>query len=195
MVVVQLKLTSKDGDEVVIREPCMSDARALMRYINSVIREGKSGIVLDRPVTLKQEEEWLRARLDEMKKRATVMLVAELDGKIVGNCHISRKMWKERHRALVGVALMDSARGKGIGRALMQHTMDLAIRRMRGIESFELSVLDFNERAQALYRSLGFREVGRIPQAVKEEDGYADEMIMVLRISDWKRPRKTMNLS
>ncbi len=183
--------TSKDGDEVVLREPSTSDARALMRYINSVIREPRSGILMDRTVTLKQEEEWLKARIDEIKTKKAVMLVAEVDGEIVGNCHVERRMWKGRHRAVVGVALASGARGKGIGRALMERTMELALRRMRGIETFELSVFDFNERAHALYRSLGFVEMGRIPESVKEGGEYSDELIMRLKVDDMKRVLST----
>lgn len=184
---VQHKFVSKDGNEVVLREPSASDARDLMRYINSVIREPRSGVLMDRTVTLKEEEEWLKARIDEIRTKKIVMLVAEVDGRIVGNCHVERKMWKERHRAVVGVALASGARGKGIGRVLMEHTMELALRRMRGIEIFELSVFDFNERAHALYRSLGFVQVGRIPDAVRDDDVYSDELIMILKVEDMKR--------
>jgi RimJ/RimL family protein N-acetyltransferase len=190
--VTQRKLVAKDGTEFVIREPTSPDAKAMMRYINSVIREKKSGIIMDRPVTLKQEEEWLKARLEEIRKRTTVILVAEVDGKIVGNCHASRHPWKEKHRAAIGIALVREARGKGIGQVLMKETMELSAKRMAGLESFDLSVLDYNDRAQALYRSLGFFEVGCIPRSMKEGEEYSDEKIMVRFIANdgGKRPKK-----
>jgi RimJ/RimL family protein N-acetyltransferase len=190
--VTQRKLVAKDGTEFVIREPTSPDAKAMMRYINSVIREKKSGIIMDRPVTLKQEEEWLKARLEEIRKRTTVILVAEVDGKIVGNCHVSRHPWKEKHRAAIGIALVREARGKGIGQVLMKETMELSAKRMAGLESFDLSVLDYNDRAHALYRSLGFFEVGCIPRSMKEGEEYSDEKIMVRFIAKdgGKRPKK-----
>jgi RimJ/RimL family protein N-acetyltransferase len=178
--VFRKEFTAKDGTQVVLREPVSTDAKPMMRYINSVIRERRSGIAMDRPVTLIQEEAWLKARLEEIRKRSEVMLVAEVDGRIVGNCHVSRRPWKERHRAAIGVALVKSTRGKGIGRALMEEAIDLSKRRMQGLESFDLSVLDYNETAQALYKSLGFVEVGRIPDAMKEGGEYLDETLMVL---------------
>ena len=174
------EFTAKNGTQVVLREPVRTDAKSMMRYINSVIRERKSGIVMDRPVTLKQEEAWLKARLEEIRMRSAVMLVAEGEGRIVGNCHVTRRPWKERHRATIGVVLAKSMRGIGIGRALMKETVDLSKRRMRGLESFDLSVFDYNEGAQALYRSLGFVEVGCIPDAMKEDSEYSDEMLMIL---------------
>lgn len=188
----QRRLVAKDGTEFGIREPTSADAKAMMRYINSVIREKKSGIIMDRPVTLKQEEEWLKARLEEIRKRTTVILVAEVDGKIVGNCHVSRHPWKEKHRAAIGIALVREARGKGIGQVLMKETMELSAKRMAGLESFDLSVLEYNDRAQALYRSLGFFEVGCIPRSMKEGEEYSDEKIMVRFIANdgGKRPKK-----
>lgn len=183
------KNLARDGTEFVIREPTEADAKSMMRYINSVIREKRSGIIMDRPMTLKQETEWLKARLEEIRKRMTVMLVAEADGRVLGNCHVARHPWKEKHRAAIGIALIKEARGKGIGRVLMQDTMDLSERRMRGLEMFDLSVLEYNDRAQSLYGSLGFAEVGRIPRSMKEDGEYADEWIMVRFIVKNRRPK------
>jgi RimJ/RimL family protein N-acetyltransferase len=188
--VIRKEFEAKDGTQVVLREPVSTDARAMMRFINSVARERRSGIVMDRPVTLKQEEAWLKERLGEIRKRSTVMLVADVDGRIVGSCHVSRRPWKESHRAMIGVALVKSMRGKGIGKALMHETMDLSRKRMRGLESFDLSVLCYNETAQALYKSLGFVEVGCIPDAAKEDGEYVDEMVMVLPGRKRKGARK-----
>jgi RimJ/RimL family protein N-acetyltransferase len=187
-IVTRRKYDAADGTEFVIREPSSSDARAMMKYINSVIREKRSGIIIDKPLTLKQEEAWLKERLDEIRKKKTVMLVAEVDGKIVGNCHVSRRPWKEKHRAMIGIALMKKARGRGIGKALMKETMDLSLKRMPGVESFDLSVLEYNEIAKSLYRSLGFVEVGCIPMAMREDGEYADEKIMVRLVKGTKPP-------
>ena len=184
------KHVAADGTEFVIREPKGSDAKAMMKYINSVIREKRSGIIIDKPLTLKEEEAWLKDRLAEIRKRTTVILVAEMDGEIMGNCHVSRRPWKERHRASIGIALKREVRGKGLGKAMMEATMDLSVERMPGLEVFDLSVLDYNESAQRLYSGLGFFEVGSIPRAMKEGNKYADEKVMVRFIDAKRTPRK-----
>ncbi|HUU06929.1 MAG TPA: GNAT family N-acetyltransferase, partial [Thermoplasmata archaeon] len=166
------EFVAKDGTVVIFREPSSEDARALMRFINSVVREKKSGILIDKPVTLKEEVGWLNGRLSDIKKRSTVMITADVDGRIIGNCDAVRRMWKERHRVDVGIALAKPARGKGIGKALMAACIELAQERMSGIERFDLNVLDYNERAQALYKSLGFVEICRIPDVMKEGNEY-----------------------
>ncbi len=53
------------------------------------------------------------------------------------------------------------ARGKGLGGMAMTYLENLA--RATGATRAELGVFEFNERAQALYRRLGYREFKRIP--------------------------------
>ena len=54
-----------------------------------------------------------------------------------------------------------NARGKGIGKIAMTHLENLA--RAAGATRAELGVFEFNERALALYRKLGYQEFKRIP--------------------------------
>lgn len=49
----------------------------------------------------------------------------------------------------------DDVRGRGIGGQILRHLAGLALE--RGCGRFEWSVLDWNERAQSFYRSLGAR--------------------------------------
>jgi ribosomal protein S18 acetylase RimI-like enzyme len=52
-----------------------------------------------------------------------------------------------------------AARGRGVGERLMRHAEERIFR--RGPNVF-LTVSDFNRRAQAFYRKLGYTEVGAI---------------------------------
>jgi len=54
-------------------------------------------------------------------------------------------------------------RGRGVGRALMRHAEAHIFR--TGPNVF-LTVSDFNRRAQSFYRTLGYRNVGAIPNYV-----------------------------
>lgn len=60
---------------------------------------------------------------------------------------------------IANIAVAPSARGHGIGAALLDAALDAAAR--RGIESVFLEVRDSNASARALYASRGFEEVGR----------------------------------
>ncbi|MET3802754.1 ribosomal protein S18 acetylase RimI-like enzyme [Clavibacter michiganensis] len=59
----------------------------------------------------------------------------------------------------LGMAIVPSARGRGVGRALLVALVDAV--RASGAPAVSLSVEDGNDRARALYESLGFVPVGR----------------------------------
>lgn len=179
---VRFTHVASDGTQLVFREPVDGEAKALMSFINRFVDEPRSGLLINEKVTLKGEEKWLRSVLGEIKSRSAVMLVVELDGRIVGTCDIHRLRWKHRHRAVMGVALLREVRGKGVGEALMRRTMELGIRRFKGLEIVELSTFGYNERARSLYRRLGFEEYGRVPRSSKEGGEYFDEILMRLEL-------------
>ena len=60
---------------------------------------------------------------------------------------------------IANLAVSPSARGMGVGRALLDAALEAAAR--RGVGAVYLEVRDSNERARRLYESRGFEEVGR----------------------------------
>ena len=174
--------TARDGKKVVFREPRSTDARSLMDFINEFVGEEKSGLLIDKKTNIRAERRWLKQRMREIKGKLTVMLLVEYEGRIVGNCDVKRRMWKESHRAVFGIALNKEIRGRGIGEALIRKTIALAKQRMRGLEAIDLAVIDYNKRAKGLYGKVGFAKVARMPRAIKEEHQYFDEDWMVLRL-------------
>ena len=68
-----------------------------------------------------------------------------------------------------GVLLTRDARGRGIGRALMETLIAWA--RDRDIVDLHLYVFGHNERALRLYRSLGFEQIGLYPGAITRASG------------------------
>jgi RimJ/RimL family protein N-acetyltransferase len=177
--VVDFKFRAKDGTQVFFREPMPKDAVQFMRFINALVAEKRSGLLMNKRVSLEEETAWLKSWLADIRKRKGVMLLVEVDGIIMGNCVISRLPWKTSHGADVGIALSRRIRGKGIGEALMVRTIELARKRMRGLEMLHIKSFDYNERAQALYKKIGFVEVGRVPKANKDGEEYHDDVLMV----------------
>lgn len=76
------------------------------------------------------------------------------------------------------VAVEPALRGRGLGRELLRHALDVA--RARGCGSARLEVRPSNLPAIALYRSLGFREVGRRPRYY--DDTGEDAVLMNLEL-------------
>ncbi len=173
------KFIARDGTSVVFREPKPSDAKLLMDFINPFVAEPMSGLLINRRARMKEEKAWLKGWLADIRSRKGVMLLVEADGRIKGNCTVNRFVWKSSHMADAGIALSKDVRDRGIGEALMKETIELAKKRMRGLEMIQLKAFSYNERALGLYKKLGFAVVGRIPRANKEGKDYYDDVLMV----------------
>ncbi len=104
-----------------------------------------------------------------------VVLVARLAGEPLGFVRVHpRGVAGSPYVASVAVA--ESARGRGVGRALL----DATEARYPKARYVFLCVSDFNVRARALYERLGYRLVGTLPDYVV--DGRA-ELLMAKRLA------------
>jgi len=78
------------------------------------------------------------------------------------------------------IAVHEGHHGQGVGSALMHELLRWA-RANPGVEKVELHVRSSNDRAIALYRSLGFVEEGRKTRRVKiGPNEYLDDVYMAL---------------
>jgi ribosomal protein S18 acetylase RimI-like enzyme len=82
------------------------------------------------------------------------------------------------HVANCGYATLAQARGRGIAGAMCLHSLDVA--RQRGYRAMQFNfVVATNEGAVALWKSLGFEVVGRVPQAFRHPAlGLVDALVM-----------------
>jgi GNAT superfamily N-acetyltransferase len=71
------------------------------------------------------------------------------------------------HIANAGYFVVPEHRGSGIGRALVEHSLDEA--RRLGFDAMQFNLVFVSNPARALYEDLGFRQVGEIPAAVDGE--------------------------
>ncbi|HEY6337058.1 MAG TPA: GNAT family N-acetyltransferase [Candidatus Sulfotelmatobacter sp.] len=87
---------------------------------------------------------------------------------------------KRLHKGHVwGVYVASDARGKGVGRKMMQALLDRAAT-LQGVEQIMLCVGATQIAASKLYRSLGFKAFGREPRALNVGGRYLDEEYMIL---------------
>ena len=112
------------------------------------------------------EQQW-RERLGEITGpgKVDLVLVAEHDGTIVGNCGLHpltlAPQVRRRHVGSIGIAVASEAQGQGVGTALMQAMCDYADRWL-GLLRLELTVYVDNARAISLYEKFGFEIEGRL---------------------------------
>lgn len=100
---------------------------------------------------------WLRQEIDRAE---AVVMVAELDGEIVGYCYgaIEDRDWAvliDRHGVVHDVYVVESARRKGVARSLV--TLVMAKLEAMGVPILKVSIMVQNESARRLVESLGFR--------------------------------------
>lgn len=145
-----------------------------------------TGITLfaNRP-SLEDEVAWFDRKSRRILDGEELVLVAEVDGHAVGSCSIGRvgpgPTSEQAHVGELGILVRRGMRGKGIGTALLEHSLAAARSKF---EVVYLSVFSGNERAQRLYRRFGFCVCGHLPRAVKRNGEYFDEERMVLMFSN-----------
>ena len=87
-------------------------------------------------------------------------------GEVLGVMRIRAKGFCGLYPYLALIGAAPRARGRGVGHFLLAEFEAMA--RVQGAGRVALMVSDFNEKAQALYRSLGYWELGRLPDAVRK---------------------------
>lgn len=170
----------KDHSKLVLRLPQLGDEQGLIDQMKIVDSETK---FLARGAdefnfTLEQEREFIQNSLSDENR---LFLVAEINGKIVGNCAVGMLSKNKRylHRASMGIAICKDYWEKGIGIKMMTECINWC--KEKGLEQLELEVVTENNRAIPIYKKFGFETYGTKKHAMKYIDGtYADEFFMIL---------------
>jgi phosphinothricin acetyltransferase len=142
------------GSTFHVRLASAADADAVAAIYNQGIRE-RSATFETEPRTAAE----LAKRIDEDPRRFPV-LVADDGGRILGWSSIGHYRPRACYAGVgeFSVYIDESARGRGVGRALLAALIDEA--RQRGYWKLLSRIFPFNTASLALCRSLGFREVG-----------------------------------
>ena len=100
---------------------------------------------------------------------SSAVCVARFSGYFVGAYYIKPNfVGRAAHIANAGYFVLSPYRGTGVGRALVEHSLHEA--RRLGFDAMQFNLVFESNQARSLYDRLGFKEVGRIPDAVDGED-------------------------
>ncbi|GEP58125.1 GNAT family N-acetyltransferase [Reyranella soli] len=143
--------------------------------LDAVAREQKFLSFLEAP-PLEQMRAFVLNNINERWPQFVVVAEDE----IAGWCDVlpNPRRTVSLHCATLGMGLLPKYRGQGIGRKLMQRTIDAAL--ARGFTRIELTVRETNVNAIALYRSFGFETEGLHRKAVCIEGRYENTLSMAL---------------
>ena len=168
------------GQELLVRNAVASDARALRDTMRRA--HAQTDYLLSYPDEQSVDDEQEARSLEETERSGNeVELVAIIDGRIVGSAGVSavRSRRKVAHRARFGISILKEYWGMGIGRVLMEASINCA--RQAGYT--QLEVVADNQRAVSLYRRAGFEEYGRNPRGYRSASvGYQELVYMRLEL-------------
>jgi putative acetyltransferase len=126
------------------------------------------------------EAHW-RKRLADSDLPGTrhIHLVAERDGQLLGSAglHPVNDSPRRAHAMGLGITVAGPAQGQGVGKALMRALLQVADQ-WANVLRIELTVFADNQRAIALYRSMGFEEEGRLRGYAFRDGRYEDTLAM-----------------
>ena len=166
----------KSGVELLVRNAVASDTRAVRDIMQRTHAE--TDYLLSYPDEQSVDDEQEARSLAETERSDNeVELVAVVDGRIVGSAGVTAVGGRRKlaHRARFGISVLKDYWGMGIGRVVMEASIDCA--RRAGYTQLELDVVAGNERAVSLYRRAGFEEYGRNPRGYRSAAAGYQELV------------------
>jgi len=162
----------RDGVAVVIKPLDVEEAPAVLKFYRSLPEEDR--LFLRDDVT---KPEWLRRFVARIESGEIVSLVAETDGRIVGEATLYRAQhgWT-KHVAEIRVAVAPAMRRGGLGYALARELVRLATR--VGVEKLVIQVVENQLGARKMFRKLGFRQEAVLRGHVKDIHGMKRDLIV-----------------
>ena len=171
----------KNNKEIILEKATLEDAEEMAKYAKCIFSEteflshGKES----KP-TKQSQEKYISSSIENDR---VLILLAKIDNKIIGMGNITPKSSNIRfsHRSAIGISVLKKWWGQGIASLIMSELINFA--KKMNYEQIELSVVDKNESAIALYKKFNFYQTGKTTHAMKYSDGtYADFIDMQLDI-------------
>jgi len=152
-------------------------AKNFLDFINSLVEE-EAMILEKKKKTLREEKEWLKSQLKEIREKKRVIILAENKNKIVGICSCRSGRERQSHVGEIAIGIRKGYRGIGLGKFLFGEVLKLAKRKLRP-KIFRLFVFEGNEIAKNLYKKFGFKEVAKIPKQIEYKGKLISEIVMI----------------
>ena len=149
------------ADDVELAPVGEQDRAALFELFAAIVDSG-DGFPQSPPLTEEVfQDTWINP--------TTSVIGAFRDGKLVGAYYLKPNFAaRAAHIANAGYIVDSAARGLGVGRKLVEHSIPQA--RADGYTAVMFNLVFESNPARALYEELGWQEIGRIPDAVDGEE-------------------------
>ena len=156
-----------------IRDATREDWEAIWPFFHEIVAAGET-YAYDREMDTEQARHlWMIAPPGQ------TVVATDSDGTVIGTANMyANRPGPGSHVASASFMVDPRHSGRGIGRALGGHVIEWA--RRSGFRSIQFNaVVETNEAAVALWRSLGFEVLTTVPEAFDHPDhGYVGLLIM-----------------
>ena len=174
---------SKTGKEIIFRYPEAGDVEKMLNFIN-IISDEKTFITYQgEHETLESEEKYLKGRLEEIKNKKVVQLLAFYKDELIGASDLKMEDKVEKHVGVFGLIVSKNFRGEGIGKMLMELVEEEAKKNIPDLKIETLQVYSTNNIARNLYKKMGFIEYGVLPEGISRLEKFEDAVLMYKKIS------------
>jgi len=174
------------GERVLLRPVKRSDISYFLKWFNDPEILQYVGLYL--PMTEMSEEKFIED-LGTTRARSDVVLVIEaIEGdstKPIGSCGLHNISPKD-HNALFGIVIGEKDYwSKAYGTEAARLLIDYGFQQLN-LHRISSGALAFNDRSIKLHKKLGFREEGRLRQAMFKNGQYHDHVQFGLLRTEWK---------
>lgn len=172
-------------EEVLLRRALEKDAALLLNHLKQVSKEASYLLTDPTEITITIEQE--RNYIQQHQQGNNLLLLAFKDQQLIGNLSISNPSYKKMsHLGQLGMSVIESAQGKGIGSILLEEALMWAKNESK-LQKIFLQVFADNQRAINLYQRFAFLEEGRLKKQIKAgEKKFYDLVVMSRWLDDIK---------
>ena len=162
----------REATTACIRKATTADLDAIERNVNAVCNEGVYLV----PSHFVIPERWRNILAANGELDGDLIVVAEVDGAVVGHGRMFTTPGTSAHVADLGLALIAEYRNQGIGSQMLAYLLDWA--RHKGLHKVTLGVFASNLHAIHVYEKFGFTIEGVLRQQHRVGGEYVDEIVM-----------------
>jgi len=174
------------GKNVLLRPVKRSDISYFLKWFNDPEVIQYLGIYL--PMTEMSEEKYIeelgttRARSDA---RFVIEVIEGASTKPIGNCGLHQISAKD-HNAIFGIAIGEKDYwSKSYGTEAARLLINYGFQQLN-LHRISSSAIAFNERSIKLHKKVGFREEGRLRQAMFKNGQYHDQVLFGILSEEWQ---------
>lgn len=167
-----MSFKAKDHTKVTLRPVVEEDANDIISSVSSIIKEG-TYIQKERVRTLEEELAFIK----HVTTNDHMYMAVDIEGKVKGIARVLRgELVMKQHTGLFRTWLHQDAQGKGIGKKVMEYTLEWC--KQHNLHKLCLTVFATNQIAIKLYEKVGFAIEGIQKEQVCLNGVYDDEIFM-----------------